>query len=123
MGKHPMKPKMFEAVTLRIQGYSLAQISEKLETPRRTLDDWFAREDVQEYYTKELKKDIHTMFNKAMKGTMRDMDDTNPWIRQNAQRMVIDRFGSSVLGEDKQEITVHITGGMPDIGMPDRSED
>lgn len=123
MGKHPMKPKMFEAVQLRIQGCTLAQISEKLETPRRTLDDWFAREDVQEYYQQELKRDIHTMFNKAMRGTMRDMDNDNPWIRQNAQRMIIDKFGASILGEDKQQITVHISGGMPDIGMPDRTDD
>lgn len=108
---------------MKINGHSLAQISEALNTPRRTLDDWFAREDVKDYYTKELKKEIHTMFNKAMRGTARDMDDSNPWIRQNAQRMIIDKFGASVMGEDKQEIVVHVTSGMPDIGMPERSEE
>lgn len=123
MGKHPMKPKMFEAVQMRINGHTLAQISEALNTPRRTLDDWFAREDVKDYYNQELKKEIHTMFNKAMRGTVRDMDDTNPWIRQNAQRMIIDKFGAAVMGTDRQEIVIHVAGGMPDIGMPERTED
>jgi hypothetical protein len=27
------------------------------------------------------------------------------------------------MGEDRQEIVVHVSGGMPDIGMPERSED
>lgn len=123
MGKHPIKPKMMDAVQLRLDGYTLNQISEKLETPKRTLSDWFAREDVQAYYQQELKRDIHTMFNKAIRGTLRDMDDTNPWIRQNAQRMIIDKFGASVMGEDKQEIVIHVSGGVPNIGMPERTED
>lgn len=123
MARHPMKPKMFDAVHLRLEGLNHSQISERIKTPRSTLDDWFAREDVQEYYDKELRKGIHVMFNKAMKGTERDLDSDNPWIKQNAQRMIIDKFGASILGEDKQEITIHLVGGTIGIGMPDRSEE
>jgi ribosomal protein S6E (S10) len=63
------------------------------------------------------------MFNKACARIERQIDDDNPWIAQNAARDALNKYSGMVMGEDKQEITVKITGGMPDVGMPERSED
>lgn len=123
MGKHPLKPQMMEAVMLRLDGLSLRQIAEKLNVTHATIRNWQLREDVNEYYNEQLKQRAHRMFNKACARIERQIDDDNPWIAQNAARDALNKYSGMVMGEDKQEITVKITGGMPDVGMPERSEE
>ena len=123
MGKHPLKPQMMEAVMLRLDGLSLRQIAERLNVTHATIRNWQLREDVNEYYNEQLKQRAHRMFNKACSRLERQIDDDNPWIAQNAARDALNKYGGMVMGEDKQEIVVHIAGGMPDIGMPERSEE
>lgn len=123
MGKHPLKPQMMEAVMLRLDGLSLRQIAEKLNVTHATIRNWQLREDVNEYYNEQLKNRAHRMFNKACARLERQIDDDNPWIAQNAARDALNKYSGMVMGEDKQEIVVHVSSGMPDIGMPERSED
>ena len=123
MGKHPLKPQMMEAVMLRLDGLSLRQIAEKLNVTHATIRNWQLREDVNEYYNEQLKQRAHRMFNKACARIERQIDDDNPWIAQNAARDALNKYGTMVMGEDKQEIVVHVSGGMPAIGMPERSEE
>lgn len=123
MGKHPLKAKQFEAIQLRLQGLSNSAIAKELGISPSTLRDWLAREDVREVYDKELRGKIRDMYNKASRKIESQIEDTNPWIAQNAARTVLTTYGGIVLGENKQEIVVHMAGGMPDIGMPERTED
>jgi transposase len=123
MGKHPLKAKQFEAIQLRLQGLSNTAIAKQLGISLSTLRDWLAREDVRAVYDQELRGKIRDMYNKASRKIENQIEDDNPWIAQNAARTVLTTYGGLVLGEDKQEIVVHIAGGMPDIGMPERSED
>lgn len=123
MGKHPLKAKQFEAIQLRLQGLSNTAIAKELGISLSTLRDWLAREDVREVYDKELRGKIRDMYNKASRKIESQIEDTNPWIAQNAARTVLTTYGGIVLGENKQEIVVHMAGGMPDVGMPERTED
>ena len=123
MGKHPLKAKQFEAIQLRLQGLSNTAIAKQLGISLSTLRDWLAREDVRAVYDQELRGKIRDMYNKASRKIENQIEDDNPWIAQNAARTVLTTYGGLVLGEDKREIVVHIAGGMPDIGMPERSED
>ena len=123
MGKHPLKAKQFEAIQLRLQGLSNTAIAKELGISLSTLRDWLAREDVREVYDKELRGKIRDMYNKASRKIESQIEDTNPWIAQNAARTVLTTYGGIVLGDNKQEIVVHMAGGMPDIGMPERTED
>lgn len=123
MGKHPLKAKQFEAIQLRLQGLSNTAIAKQLGISLSTLRDWLARDDVRAVYDQELRGKIRDMYNKASRKIEHQIEDDNPWIAQNAARTVLTTYGGLVLGEDKQEIVVHIAGGMPDIGMPERSED
>ena len=123
MGKHPLKAKQFEAIQLRLQGLSNTAIAKELGISLSTLRDWLAREDVREVYDKELRGKIRDMYNKASRKIESQIEDTNPWIAQNAARTVLTTYGGIVLGENKQEIVVHMAGGMPDIGMPERTEE
>lgn len=123
MGKHPLKAKQFEAIQLRLQGLSNTAIAKQLGISLSTLRDWLAREDVRAVYDQELRGKIRDMYNKASRKIENQIEDDNPWIAQNAARTVLTTYGGLVLGEDKQEIVVHIAGGMPDIGMPERSEE
>lgn len=123
MGKHKIKPQQIEAVQLRLEGWTARRIAEKIGVCEDSIRKWWVNEDVHEYYQKELKHRTHQIFNKAVCGLNRDMDSENPWIRANAQRQAIDKYSDMVMGNDKQEITVHLVGGMPDVGMPQRSDE
>lgn len=123
MGKHRLKPQQIEAVMLRLDGLSLRQIAERLGVSHSCIRDWYLKEEVNEFYNEQLKSRAHRMFNKACTRIEKQIDDENPWIAQNAARDAMNKYGAMVMGEDHQQITVHISGGMPDIGMPDRTDD
>ncbi|MGN0996481.1 MAG: hypothetical protein ACI4PG_06210 [Candidatus Ventricola sp.] len=44
-------------------------------------------------------------------------------VSQRAAKDILDRAGVRVPKEDRKEITITFTEGMPDIGMPKRGED
>lgn len=123
MGKHKLKPQQMEAVMLRLDGLSLRQVAERLGVSHSCVRDWYLREDVNEYYSEQLKTRVHRMFNKASNRIEQQIDDENQWIAQNAARDVIAKYSGMVMGEDKQEITVHLLGGLPDVGMPQRTDE
>ena len=49
--------------------------------------------------------------------------ETAQAVTQRAAKDILDRAGVRVPKEDRKEITITFTEGMPDIGMPKRGED
>lgn len=116
--------RMVDAIHMRAEGESYTKIGEKLGVKAQTVRYWFDNKpEVLDEYKAVMKSKIQAAYGKAMGGYVRDLDDKNPWIRQNAQRVFVDGFGKMVMGEEKQEIVVRISGGMPNIGMPERTGD
>lgn len=52
-----------------------------------------------------------------------DSDAGNGFLAQNAASLITNKYASTMMGDDKQEITITITSGMPDVGMPERSDE
>lgn len=123
------KPKPFDAqmemaCVLKVAGKSNCEIAKELGVTEGTIRYWFESiPEMGDHYQKLMKGKIRTAYSKAMEGYIRDLDDKNPWIRQAAQRMFVERFGDSIMGADAKEVVVKISGGMPEIGMPKKSDE
>lgn len=121
--KRGLKPQAVEAVRMAAEGVKRKDIAEHFGVTVGTIDRWITSEEAHEEYVRQMKAIVKHSFTKAVHRLDKQIDSENEWIAQGASREIIGRYGASVLGEDKQEITVHITGGMPDVGMPDRTDD
>lgn len=123
MGKHNLKPQQIEAVRLVISGLTYEEVAKELGVCKNTIGNWMRSDDVNAEYVKQMKDVIRHGFNKAIKTLSKQTTSDNEWIAQGASRELVGRYGAAILGDDRQEITVHITGGIPVVGMPERSED
>lgn len=126
MGRHTKKfdARMKMAVVLRVAGKNNTEIASELGVTEGTIRYWFETyPEMHEEFKKIMNGKIKSAYSKAMEGYIRDLDDKNPWIRQAAQRMFIERFSDSILGADAKEVVVKISGGMPEIGMPKKSDE
>ena len=47
----------------------------------------------------------------------------NGYLALNAAQTVLARYDAEVMDKDSQEITITISGGMPEIGMPKMADD
>ena len=105
--------------------YSQAMIAAHLGKSPATIQKWMEDERVQAEFRRILKVNSAASVAKARKVLDRSMasDAANGYLALNAAQTVLARYDADVMGEDKQEITVHITGGMPAIGMPERTDD
>lgn len=121
--KRGLKPQAVEAVRMAAEGTKRKDIAAHFGVTVGTIDRWITSEEAHEEYVRQMKAIVKHSFTKAVHRLDKQIDSENEWIAQGASREIIGRYGASVLGEDKQEITVHITGGMPDVGMPDRTGD
>ena len=121
--KRGISPQAVEAIRMAVEGEKRKDIAEALGVSVRTIDRWITSEEGHAEYVRQMKGVIKRSFGKAINRLDRQIDSENDWIAQGASREIVGRYGASVMGEDKQEITIHITGGVPAVGMPDRSED
>ena len=105
--------------------YSQAMIAAHLGKCPATIQKWMADERVQAEFRAILKANSAIAVSKARQVLDRSMasDAANGYLALNAAQTVLARYDADVMGEDKQEITVHITGGMPAIGMPERTDE
>lgn len=119
----PFDEEMELACVLKVAGKSTREIAKELGKDEKAIRYWFENvPEMTECYQRLMKGKIRTAYSKAMEGYIRDLDDKNPWIRQAAQRMFVERFGDSIMGSDTKEVVVKIAGGMPEIGMPKKSD-
>lgn len=121
--KRGLSVQAVEAIRLAVEGVRRVDIAKQLDVSVRTVDRWITSEEGHAEYVRQMKDVIKRSFGKAINRLDRQIDSENDWIAQGASREIVGRYGASVMGEDKQEITIHITGGMPTVGMPERSED
>ena len=121
--KRGLSPKAVEAVRLAIDGYKRKQIAETLGVCVGTVDRWITSEEGHAEYVRQMKSAVKTSFTKAVKRLDKQIDSENDWIAQGAAREIVGRYGAAVMGDDQQEITIHITGGLPALGMPKQTEE
>lgn len=121
--KHRVSPQQTEAVRLVVAGHTYDEVAKMFGVHRNTIGNWMCNDAVNEEYTRQMRSVIKQGFTKAVGRLSKQVDSENEWIAQGASRELVGRYGASVLGDDKQEITIHISGYTPNVGMPERSED
>jgi predicted transcriptional regulator len=121
--KHRVSPQQAEAVRLVVAGCKYDEVAEKLGVHRNTVGNWMCNDAVKEEYTRQMRTVIKQGFSKAVNRLCEQVDSENEWIAQGASREIVGRYGASVMGDDEQEITIHISGYTPAVGMPDRPDD
>ena len=123
--KH-LTAEQLECARLAATGeYTQAMIAAHLHKSNITIRKWMEDERVQEEFRRILRANSARAVARARKVLDKSMesDAGNGYLALNAAQTVLARYDADVMGEAKQEITVHITGGMPAIGMPERPDD
>lgn len=105
--------------------YTQAMIAAHLGKSVDTIRKWLQDPLVLEEFRSVLKAQASVTVARARRVVDRSMDSdaANGYLALNAAQTALARYDADVMGEDRQEITITISGGMPDIGMPKRADD
>ena len=116
--------QMLDAARMLADGYDPREVAAAANRSVATVYRWMQDDDVMNEYRRCLRRGQVQAVAKAQKVLMKQMesDAGNGFLAQNAASLITNKYADRVMGEDKQEITIHITGGMPEIGMPDQPD-
>jgi predicted RNA binding protein with dsRBD fold (UPF0201 family) len=124
--KNKLTKEMLECAHLAATGeYTQAMIAAHLHKSPETIYKWMGDERVLTEFRRILNSQAAASVAKARKVLEKSMqsDAANGYLALNAAQTVLARYDSEVMNKDSQEITITISGGMPDIGMPKRADD
>ena len=125
MAKRDCFPRWLDGARLLAEGNSPKDVAKQLGVAESTVYRWLDKPEVMEEYRKVMRKAQVNAVAKAQRVLIKQLDSDagNGFLAQNAANLLTSRYAGAIMGEDKQEITIHISGGLPDIGMPDRSDE
>lgn len=118
--------KMLECARLAASGeYTVDQLAAIYGKNPATIRNWLANDEVKAEYRAVLRASEAGQVAKARRKIeqLLDSDAGNGYLSLQAAQTVLNHFNAAVMGEEKQEVTIHITGGMPALGMPTRAEE
>lgn len=124
MAKRAIKPNMLEGARLLAEGMTPPAVAKTLGVSVQTIYNWLDNDAVMEEYRHCVRRAATSAVAKAAKVLIKQLDSEagSGYLAQNAANSILTRYAPSVMGEDKQEITINITGGMPAIGVPDQAD-
>lgn len=117
--------QMLECARLQATGeYTLQMLADTFGKSVKTITRWLSNEDVKAEYRAVLRSAEGGIVAKARQVIERSLhsDAANGYLALNAAQTALAQFGSAVMGDDQQQVVVTITGGMPVIGMPERTD-
>ena len=116
--------QMLDAARMLADGYDPREVAAAANRSVATVYRWMQDDDVMNEYRRCRRRGQVQAVAKAQKVLMKQMesDAGNGFLAQNAASLITNKYADRVMGEDKQEITIHITGGMPEIGVPDQPD-
>lgn len=113
--------RMLDAARLLAAGeMNVPAIAKEVGVSEASVYRWMHDDDVMNEYRRCMRQAQIRAVAKASRVLEKQMDSDagSGFLAQNAANAIMNRSYAAVMGEDKQEITVHITGGMPPVGMP-----
>ena len=125
MERKKVSSKMLKAARLIAEGeLTHKAIAAALNISENTLTKWKRDEDVMTEYRRCVREASVAAVAKSQRVLEKQLDSDagSGFLAQNAANSILNRHYNTVMGEDKQEVTIRIVGGMPDIGMPDRAD-
>lgn len=104
--------------------YTLKMIAVYLGKSEVTIRNWLAQDRVMEEFRSIVKANTSATVARARRVLEKslDSDAANGYLALNAAQTVLAKYDADVMGEDRQEITITISGGMPELGMPRQAE-
>lgn len=114
--------QMREAVKLNVGGLSQRAIAEQLGVSAMAVSKWFAREDVAALRHRLVTRKIDEAMGRATDELIRQMDDANPWIRQNAARELVRMYTENRKQDTQEAGTAVVFESMPAPGAPVSAE-
>ena len=121
--KRVTKP-MLDCVRLLATGdYNVPALAAKFGRDESTIRRWLNNPAVLEEYRTILRSTEKGLVAKARKVIEKGLDSPEGYLALQSAQTALNRYDASVMGEDKQEITLRIVGYTPEVGMPERSEE
>lgn len=114
--------RMREAVKLNVNGLSQRAIAEQLGVSAMAVSKWFAREDVSALRHRLVTRKIDEAMGRATDELIKQMDDANPWIRQNAAREIVRMYTENRKQDTQEAGTAVVFENMPSPGAPESAE-
>lgn len=116
--------RMLDAARLLADGKGPKEVAKELECSEPSVYRWMTDEDVLAEYRHCLRRGQIRAVAKAQRVLEKQLDSDagNGFLAYNAAALITNKYADKVMGEDQQDITIHITGGMPLVGMPKPSE-
>ena len=117
--------RMLDAARMLADGMSPPKVAQDLGVSHTTVYRWMDYEDVLNEYRRCLRKGQVQAVAKAQRVLMKQMDSDagNGFLAQNAASLITNRYAGVIMGDDKQEVHVVISGYTPTPGMPERTEE
>lgn len=120
-----LSAEQLECARLAATGeYTQTMIASHLGKSKDTIRRWMRDDRVMAEFRRLLKEQAAATVAKARRVVDKSMDSdaANGYLALNAAQTALARYDAEVMGEDRQEITITISGGMPEIGMPKQAD-
>ena len=114
--------RMRDAVQLNVKGLSQRAIAAELGVSAMAVSKWFARDDVAALRRRLVARKIDEAMGRATDELIRQMDDANPWIRQNAARELARMYAENRKQDAQEAGTAVVFENMPSPGAPVSAE-
>ena len=125
-GRNRLSREMLECARLAATGeYTQVMIAEYLGCSETTVRKWLQDERVLEVFRNIIQSNTAVTVAKARRVIDKslDSDAANGYLALNAAQTALARYDDDVMNKEDKEIRIVISGGMPEIGMPQRPDD
>lgn len=118
-------PEKILAVELALEGKTSAQIGEVVGKHESTVRLWLKDPAVQEAARDILSRQVLPMIAKARRNLNNDLESeaANGYLRQNATFFALNRYEKEFMGESENKCQVFFANGVPELGMPDPTDE
>lgn len=94
------------------------EYEEKLKKAYNKVFTWSREPEFERCYKELCKQEAMPRYSKAMALFDAQIEHKNPWVAQGAARELANRYGSAIMGEEQNTVTVRIEGA-PELGEPE----
>ena len=118
-------PEKVRAVQMSLDGMTSDQIGAELGKDGSTIRRWLQQPEVIAEYRAALRAQTIPIVAKAIRNLQKDLDSeaANGYLRQNASFFALNRYESALLGDDNGNCTITFVNGIPELGMPDPTDE
>ena len=116
-----ISPRIMEAIGLYMQGKTSAEIAKHFSVTPSAVNQWLARDDVQEQCRQMVRDKIAPLVDAALEVLRAEISmertPATAWTRINAANMLLGKYGSAITDAPAPQLVIQIVGA-PTLGSP-----